>query len=66
MLYDEDLGPVVIDEEEVKSQGKSLTSEEFKAFIEDGFKQIGQDLAKPSLIQKQIRPVIEEVVEDEE
>ncbi|XP_028080287.1 uncharacterized protein LOC114281895 [Camellia sinensis] len=36
VLYDEDLGPIVIDEEEVKSQGKSLTNEEFKAFVEEG------------------------------
>lgn len=66
VLYDEDLGPVVIDKEEVKLQGKGLTIEGFKAFIEEGFKQIGQELAKPSLMQKQKqkRLVIEEIAED--
>mgnify|MGYP003703387399 CR=1 FL=1 len=38
VLYDEDLGLVVFDKEEVKSQGKGLTTEEFKAFIKEGFK----------------------------
>ena len=65
VLYDEDLGPVVIDKEEVKSLGKCLTTEGFKAFIEEGFKQIGQELAKPSLMQKQKRLVIEEIAEDD-
>ncbi|XP_028123902.1 uncharacterized protein LOC114320988 [Camellia sinensis] len=40
VLYDKEICPIEVIEDEVKSQGKSLTNEEFKSIIEEGFKQM--------------------------
>ena len=51
-IYDKDLWPVKIEDNQVKSTESILTEKQFLQYIQEGFKEISKDFIRPNIISR--------------